>query len=56
MRLQAMFYKKTVDMDAIHIFRYKKTCGYKKQNNSEYEKRLHEKRLELLAQELKKGI
>ena len=49
-------YKKTIDLDDIHIFRYKKTCGYKKQNNKAYEDKLHQRRLELLALELKKGI
>ena len=49
-------YKKTVEMDDIHIFRYKKSLVYKKQDNKEYEKKLHEKKLQLLKNELLKNI
>lgn len=49
-------YNKTIDLEDICIFRYKKTLVYKKQDNKTYEKRLHEKRLELLKKELQQGI
>ena len=49
-------YKKTVEMDDIHIIRYNKNIkrGYK--YNYEYEKKLHEKKLQLLKNELLKNI
>ena len=47
-------YKKTLDLDDIYVLRYNKNL--KRGCSHEYEKRLHEKRLQLLAKELKKGI
>ena len=44
----------TIDLDDIHVIHYNKNIkrGYK--YNHEYEKRLHEKRLQLLKKELQK--
>ena len=49
-------YKKTVEMDDIHIIHINKGLkrGYK--YNYEYEKKLHEKKLQLLKNELLKNI
>ena len=48
-------YKKTFNLDDIHVIHYNKNLKRGYQYNHEYEKRLHEKRLELLKKELLKN-
>ena len=55
MRLLVMFYKKTIDMDAIHIIHINKGLKRGYQYNKTYEDNLHKKRLELLKKELLKN-
>ena len=46
-------YKKTIDMDAIHVIHINKNL--KRGCNKAYEKKLHEKKLQLLKKELLKN-
>ena len=55
MRLQAM-YKKTIDLDDIHVIHYNKNLKRGYEYNQVYEKRLHEKKMQLLKKELQQGI
>ena len=51
---QPMYYKKTIDMDDIHVIHYNKNLRRGYEHNHAYEKKLHEKRLQLLKKELQK--
>ena len=48
-------YKKTIDMDAIHIIHINKNLKRGYIYNHEYEKKLREKRLQLIKNELQKN-
>ena len=49
-------YNKTVEMDDIHVIHYNKSLKRGYEYNKQYEKKLHEKKLQLLKNELQKNI